>query len=206
MAAIASGRLDRKTATRKAALTAPDCEHGETEYERLGDPVEDDSEHDRERRPGGLAAARRFSTGAAKAIDEGVSEEEHGGSGEEAQRDSAVAGGGLERLVNELEGDGADQHAGAEGHDQAERTTADREAKRNEAAEYERRARHDAPEEGLAHQLCISGSGSATTAGALSSAWRRRSITYTAPTRAVVTTPEITIDASGKSASAVLIQ
>ena len=70
-----------------------------------------------------------------------VSEEEDSGSGEEAERDSAIAGGGLERLVDELEGDGADQDAGAEGHDQAERAPADREAKREERRRARARSR-----------------------------------------------------------------
>jgi hypothetical protein len=37
---------------------------------------------------------------------------------QEPERDLAVAGRGLEGLVDELVGDGADQRPGAEGHDQ----------------------------------------------------------------------------------------
>ena len=42
--------------------------------------------------------------------------EEHGAAGEQAERDVAEQPRRLERLLDELEGDGADQHAGPEGH------------------------------------------------------------------------------------------
>jgi len=109
-------------------------EHGEAEHERFWNPVEDDSEHDRERRTGGLVATRRFPTRAPKPVDERVSKEEDTRSREEAERHAAVADGGLERLLYELEGDGADEHPRTEGHDHPEQASADRKRERDDAA------------------------------------------------------------------------
>jgi hypothetical protein len=63
---------------------------------------------------------------AAEAVDEGVSPVEGERTEEEPKCDAAVSGCCLERLADELEGDSADENSCAEGHDQAERASADR--------------------------------------------------------------------------------
>jgi hypothetical protein len=82
-------------------------------------------------------------------IHDHVSEVEDRGSRGEAEW-TPLSPGCLERLLDQFEGDGTDQGAGAERHDQAEGAAADREAKYEKAAEHERGAGHDAPEEGPA--------------------------------------------------------
>ena len=48
-----------------------------------------------------------------------IADEEGRGTGEQAERDDGESVCGLERVVDQLVGDGADQHARSEAHDQA---------------------------------------------------------------------------------------
>jgi hypothetical protein len=63
------------------------------------------------------------------------------------QRHAAFARRGVERLLDELERDCADQHAAAECHDQAERPLADAAVERERAAGDQRRGGEKAPRE-----------------------------------------------------------
>src|SRR6185436_4568823 len=107
---------------------------------------------DRQRGAAGLLAGRALAAGAAHAVDQPVADEEDQRPDQQSECDPAFPGRGVERLLDELERDGADQHAGAEGHDQPQHAPLDADPERDEAADDERRARDQPPEERCAHQ------------------------------------------------------
>ena len=89
---------------------------------------------------------------AAHPVDQRVAGVEDQRAGEEPDRDAAVAAVRVPRLLDELERDGADQHAAAERHHDAEQARADRPQERDRAAEDQRRRGEEAPAERLEHQ------------------------------------------------------
>ena len=117
------GDEDRNDEGRAHTFT---LQQAEPDHGRLGDPVEDDPEHDRERRALRLGALDVLALRTAQAVDERVADEERQGPGEEPGRDVPRVRRGLERLQGELVGDRADEHAGAEAHHEAERALRDR--------------------------------------------------------------------------------
>ena len=88
------------------------------------------------------------------AIDDLVADEEHEGPGGEAEGDAGATA-GRERLFDELVGNRADQHAGAEGHDQPEEPVADADAQDEQPADEKRGGREQAPAEGCAHSAAV---------------------------------------------------
>jgi hypothetical protein len=90
-----------------------------------------------------------------QAVDQQLADEEHRRAGEEANRDTTVTRRRLERLVNELVGDRADQDARAERHDQTEHAATDRESAGDGATDHERQAGDEPPHERLAHQVAV---------------------------------------------------
>jgi len=122
------------------------------EDERLGNAVQDDPQHERAAGLAGMVAVGRLLvTTAAGAVDQGLRAEEDHGAGEEPERDPALAGRRLERLLHELVGDRADEHPGAERHDQPEGATGERHPQGDRPADDERGASDRAPHERLTH-------------------------------------------------------
>ena len=76
---------------------------------------------------------------------------EHGAPGEEAQCHVAQEPRGREGLGDELERQCADENSGSEGHHEADRARADRQACREQPPEDEGRARQEAPGKRLEH-------------------------------------------------------
>jgi hypothetical protein len=66
-----------------------------------------------------------------------------------------VAGLGVDRLLDQIERNGADQHAGAEGHDQPDRRQADPESERDDGAQDERRGCEEPPAESGSHSAIL---------------------------------------------------
>jgi hypothetical protein len=89
----------------------------------------------------------------AEAVDQPVAPEEDAAAGEDAEQDGAVTRRFPYRLTDEVERDGADQHARPEAHDEADRPEADPEPERRSCADHERRRRERAPAEGASHLL-----------------------------------------------------
>ena len=83
MAAIDSGRLEMKTATTKETLTPPPASKRQPDRRRLGDPVEERSEHD----PLGVVVRVAGSA----AIDQPVAAEVDERPGAEAERGCVAA-------------------------------------------------------------------------------------------------------------------
>ena len=151
MAAIASGRFERNTAASTATLTpAPSSSPS---------PITADSGMPSRTIPSTIASAEPapavpphlLAPLAAHPVDERVADEEGQRAGGEPEREAAAPRRGLEGLRYELVGDGADQDAGAERHDQAEQPLPDRQHERQSAAEDQRRAGEEAPEERAPH-------------------------------------------------------
>jgi hypothetical protein len=94
----------------------------------------------------------RASVGAAEPVDRQVAGPEGEAPERQAERDAALPGRRLEGLLHELVRHGADQHTGAEGHDQPEQPAGDRHVQRDQAADDERRAGERAPEKRFSHQ------------------------------------------------------
>jgi len=128
---------------------------GQAEHERLRDAVEDGSEDDRERRALRLLATRMLPVGASPAVDEQIAGPERRGAGEQPERDAGSPSVPVPGFVDELEGDGADQHAAAEGHDEAERPFADAPAERHDAAHDECRGGEKSPSERSRHDASL---------------------------------------------------
>jgi hypothetical protein len=82
-----------------------------------------------------LVAADALAVFAAQPVDQGVSGEEDARSGQEPEPDGAVAAGRVGCFLDELERDGADQHAAAERHHQAQGAIADSIAERDDTAD-----------------------------------------------------------------------
>jgi hypothetical protein len=135
-----------------AALEQP-----EPDDDRLGDAVQNDAEHDRQCRARCLLTPRALAPIAAKPVDQEIAGEKGACAREQAERDTAASRGRVERLAYEFIGDGADEDAGAESHDQAQRCLRDPEAERGQASDDERRPGDQPPEEGAGHQPCCPG-------------------------------------------------
>ena len=156
MAAIASGRFERNTAAITATLTPVPS--------RSPSPITADSGMPSSTIPSTIASAEPapavplicLRPVAAHPVDERVADEERQRAGRKPEREAAAPRRRLERLRDELEGDGADQDAGAERHDQPEQALADREDERDRAAEDQRRAGEEAPDERRPHQTAAS--------------------------------------------------
>jgi hypothetical protein len=86
-----------------------------------------------------------------KTLNQELGAEEERRAGEKAVSDSSVTRRGLERLLDKLVGDRADQHAGAEGHDQADVAGRQGDSARDRSADDERGASNEPPEKRLAH-------------------------------------------------------
>jgi hypothetical protein len=146
------GKVREKHRNEQRGAHRAGLEHRETEDERLGDPVENDPEHDRAtglRHALVLGAPGR--TAADDAFDRLLGAEEHERAAEQAERDAAVSGRRLERLVHELVGDRAQQDARAEGHHQPDDPPGQRHTERDGSTDDERRAGNRAPQERFAH-------------------------------------------------------
>jgi hypothetical protein len=89
---------------------------------------------------------------AAAAVDQHVAGEERQRPGSEAAR-HRVGAADVERLLGELERERADQHAGAEAHDQADRALGRVQPQARDGAHHQRAAGDEAPERGLEHRL-----------------------------------------------------
>ena len=85
-----------------------------------------------------------------EAADQDVPEGECGGAGEEPECGSGMPS-HVDGLFHELEGDGADEHTGAEPHHQAEEPLARWAQRRHRRTEEQRPGGHGAPEECLGH-------------------------------------------------------
>jgi hypothetical protein len=92
-------------------------EEGEADHQRLGDAIQHRPEHDRERGAPFLATAGILALAATGATDQPITKEEHAAAGEDTQHDRTVPGRRADRLLDEVEGDRADQHPGTECHD-----------------------------------------------------------------------------------------
>ncbi len=125
---------------------------GEAEHERLGNSVEHGAEDDRERRALGLAPARVLTVAAAHPVDQEVARPERHRAREEAERDAAPSALAIPRLLHELEGDGADEHAAPERHHETERLLADPPAERDSPTDDQGRGGEKAPREGRRHE------------------------------------------------------
>ena len=133
---MASGRFEEHRDEQRGA-DAPALEQGEADDRRLRDAVEDDAEHDRKCRAGLPLSLHALPARATHAIDDLVADEEREGPGGEAEGDAGATA-GRERLFDELVGNRADQHAGAEGHDQPKEPVADADAQDEQPAEEKR--------------------------------------------------------------------
>ena len=85
VAAIASGRLERNTATIIAAADARPLKKAQSDHGGLGNPVENDPEHDRKPRAGCLTSSGALPVGASHAVDEDVPGEEDTAAGKEPE-------------------------------------------------------------------------------------------------------------------------
>jgi hypothetical protein len=88
-------------------------------------------------------------------VDHGVAREEGQRAGEEAESDSPGAGRCRVALEDELVRNGADEHAGAEGHDEAENAPRDRVEQGEEPADEQRRRSEKPPAERSAHEAAF---------------------------------------------------
>ena len=129
----------------------PALEDGQADHHRLGDPVEHGSQHDSQRGAALLAAGGVLAITSPRAADQPVATEEDQTAGEDARSRPAVPGSFLDGLLDQVEGERADQHPGAEAHDQADHAQADAEAQRDEGADHQRGSRKDSPTEGCCH-------------------------------------------------------
>ena len=107
----------------------------QADHHRLGDAVQDGPQHDRERRAALLGTLRVLAVRAAETVDEPVAAEEDPAAGEDAGDGGPLPHLRVDRLLDEIEGDGADQHACAEAHDQPDRAQADSKSQRDDGAD-----------------------------------------------------------------------
>ncbi len=165
LAAIASGTLDRATATRKAALTLPLTTIVRPSTIDSGIPSSTIPSTIASAEPSACRPAGMLAVAAADSVDEQVARVEDHGPRDEAESDAASTARLVERLLDELERDGADQNAAAEGHDHAERPLSDGEPEREGAAHDQGRGGGEAPCEGSEHRAgIITGRADAETA------------------------------------------
>ena len=107
-----------KTAARNAALTVPVWSTVRPRTNDSGIPSEDDAEDDGERDAVRLPARHGLALGAARtSISQSPGKNAPLPANKPAARLPVAARAPRERLLDELERDRADQHAGAEGHD-----------------------------------------------------------------------------------------
>ena len=123
-------------------------------HQGLGDAVEHGAQHDRERRAILLGAGRVLAISSTGAIDPPVPDGEHRAPSEDAGDGRPVPRRGVDGLLDEIEGDGADEHTGTEAHYQADCPQRDVEHERDDGAHHERRRRQGSPSERRAHQPC----------------------------------------------------
>ena len=159
VAAIASGRFERNTAASTATLTPAPSSSPSPITADSGMPSRTIPSTIARAEPAPAVAAHLLAVLAAHPVDEHVADEEHQGACREPEREAAVPRRGLEGLRHELVGDGADQDAGAERHDQAEQALADREHESEDSAEDQRRAGKNTPEKCRPHQTAASDGG-----------------------------------------------
>jgi hypothetical protein len=79
-----------------------------------------------------LAAVGVLSVTAPSAVDQPVTTEEDQTAGEDARDGPAVPGGFLGRLLDQVEGNRADEHPGTKAHDQPDHPQADAEPERDQ--------------------------------------------------------------------------
>ena len=84
-----------------------------------------------------MAASRILAFAPPGTVDQPVTTEEDRAAREEAPDDPSIAGRNPERLFDQIEGDRADQHACAEGHDQPDRAETDLEEERDDGTDHE---------------------------------------------------------------------
>jgi hypothetical protein len=87
----------------------------------------------------------------AGAVDEPVASEEHPAAGEDAEIDRSICGRRVGCLLDEIESDGADQDARAEGCDQPDPAHADAKDDREDGADDERADAASVPQPNDAH-------------------------------------------------------
>jgi hypothetical protein len=81
--------------------------------------------------------------------------EEDDAAGEDARQGGAAPGRPVDRFLDEIEGNGADQHAGAKTHDQPDRAYVDPDQEGDDRADHERGRRQRSPTERSRHRLPI---------------------------------------------------
>jgi len=112
--------------------------------------------NDRQRRTLLLFPARALPVSAAHPVDEPVAHEEDRAARGEPARDAALLARRVVGLLDELEGDRADQHAAAEGHDQSEDPLVDAPYQGDGAAQDQRRRSKQPPPECAGHGVSAS--------------------------------------------------
>ena len=151
VAAIASGRLDKKTATRNAALTEPSWRTVRPSTSDSGIPSSTIPRTIASGDPASCVPLEALRAEPPESVDHHVSAKEDAGTGEEPEGDATLSLRGLETFFDQFEGDRADQYARAERHDQAQQERADPEAEGEDAAEKEGGAGDQSPDERLQH-------------------------------------------------------
>src|SRR5699024_11171795 len=97
---------------------ASPADRADADRGRLRYAVEQGTQRERGPRGAGLRTVRALAPVAASAVDPPVAEEEDDGAGDQPE-DGRDATGLVVGLTGELEGERADEHAGADGHDPA---------------------------------------------------------------------------------------
>ena len=138
VAPIASGRFERKTATIMATETPPPSRSVRPITTDSGSPVQDDAEHDRQRRALLLLAAHALSLLAAAAVDQLVAEEVCESARREPGRHRGAAFGGREGVLDELVGNGTGGRP-LEAEEQADHAAADPDSEGDQPADREER-------------------------------------------------------------------
>ena len=124
----------------------------QSDHERLGDPVEDGAENDRERRLVLLGPVRALAALAAGTVDQEVAAEEYAAAREDPKKGGTVPRGFADRFFDEVERDRAEQDARAESHDEPDRTQPNADLKRNASAENQRGRCKQTPGERSCHR------------------------------------------------------
>jgi len=110
-----SGTLDRNTAATTATPTPPPPSSDAPMATDSGNAVQHRTEHDRPGRPASLLATGALAVPRATLVQDQVASVERECTGHQARHHRQRAR-GVECLLDQLEGHGADQHSGAEGH------------------------------------------------------------------------------------------
>ena len=151
VAAMASGRFEKKTAASTAALTPSPARRPRPITIDSGMPSSTIPSTIARARATRLLATRPLAAFAAEPVDQRVTDREHRAPREQPESDAAASVTRLERLADELVGDRADENPGPERHDQAQRPVGNANTERDQATQDQGRARKRSPGERLSH-------------------------------------------------------